>query len=108
MKMALFENPTFEEILQQKEGQLFERKSARIEPRELANHFIAFANADGGFIAIGVERDGTITGINSYQKKVNAFLQAGWDFCVPPVAIIHRFVDCINYKNDTELLLKHH
>ncbi len=49
--MSLFENPTAEDVLREKEGQLFERKSARIDPRDLANHFVAFANADGGFIA---------------------------------------------------------
>jgi ATP-dependent DNA helicase RecG len=93
--MSLFENPTVEDILREKEGQLFERKSARIDPRDLANHFVAFANADGGFIALGVEQDGTVTGLSDYETKINAFLQAAWDLCVPPVIIVHNFVDCI-------------
>ena len=42
--MGLFENPTIEEMLREEEGQLFERKSAR----DLANRFVAFANAGGG------------------------------------------------------------
>lgn len=79
--MSLFENPTVEEILREKEGQLFERKSARIDPRDLANHFVAFANADGGFIAIGIERNGSVTGIGDFETKVNAFIQASWDYC---------------------------
>ena len=71
--MSLFENPTVEEILREKEGQLFERKSAWMDRRDLANHFVAFANADGGFIAIGIEEDGAVTGISDYETKVNPF-----------------------------------
>jgi ATP-dependent DNA helicase RecG len=79
---GLFENPTIEDILREKEGQLFDRKSARIEPRDLANHIIAFANADGGFIVIGIEDDGKIAGFTEYPTKLNAFLQTPWDLCV--------------------------
>ncbi len=73
--LGLLENPTIEEILQQKEGQFFDRKSARIEPRDLANHIVAFANADGGFIVVGIEDDHKITGLNDYPTKLNAFLK---------------------------------
>jgi ATP-dependent DNA helicase RecG len=103
--MSLFENPTVEEILRENEGQLFERKSARLDPRDLANHFVAFANADGGFIAIGIEQDGTTTGISGYETKINAFLQTAWDSCVPPVMIAHKFVDCVNHRGGADKVL---
>ncbi|MCI0494381.1 putative DNA binding domain-containing protein [candidate division KSB1 bacterium] len=103
--MSLFENPTIDEILQEKEGQLFERKSARIDPRDLANHFVAFANADGGFVAIGIEDDGTITGITEHEMKINSFLQSVWDLCVPPVPIIHQFIDCLNHRRKADQIL---
>ena len=90
--MSLFDNPTLADLMSEKEGQLFERKSGRIDPRDLANHLVAFANADGGFIVIGVEDDGSITGLRDHEPKVNAFLQAAWDFCAPPVTILHRFL----------------
>ena len=35
------------------ESPLFDRKSARIDAKTLAIHLIAFANADGGMIAVG-------------------------------------------------------
>ena len=44
------------------EGQFFDRKSARIEPREIAKHLSAFANADGGTLVIGIEDNGEISG----------------------------------------------
>jgi len=105
---GLFENPTIEDILREKEGQLFDRKSARIEPRDLANHIIAFANADGGFIVIGIEDDGKIAGFNEYPTKLNAFLQTPWDLCVPAVMTEHKFIECTNQhgKADKVLLLE--
>ena len=42
------------EILFCKEGQTFDCKSIQIEPKALAIPIVAFANADGGVIAIGV------------------------------------------------------
>jgi len=105
---GLFENPTIEDILREKEGQLFDRKSARIEPRDLANHLVAFANADGGFIVIGVEDDGKIAGFNEYPTKLNAFLQTPWDLCVPAVMAAHKLIECVNHhgKADKVLLLE--
>ena len=45
---------TIEEILLKEENQTFDRKSINISPKDLAIPIIAFANADGGDIAIGV------------------------------------------------------
>lgn len=103
--MIHFENPTIEEIIAEKEGQLFEQKSARIDPRDLASHFIAFANADGGFLVIGIEDDNTISGLNDYESKINSFLQAAWNLCVPPVRIAHQYVKCTNSKNQADRVL---
>ncbi|UCE04681.1 MAG: ATP-binding protein [bacterium] len=103
--MIHFENLTIEEVLVEKEGQLFEQKSARIDPRDLASHFIAFANADGGFIVIGIEDDNTITGLNGYESKINSFLQAAWNLCVLPVRITHQYVKCTNSKNYADRVL---
>ena len=48
---------TIEQICGAVESPLFDRKSARIDAKALAVHLIAFANADGGVIAVGVEDD---------------------------------------------------
>ena len=37
------------------ENQYLDRKSARKKPQELLKHLIAFANADGGQLIIGIE-----------------------------------------------------
>ncbi|HFU4519410.1 TPA: helix-turn-helix domain-containing protein, partial [Streptococcus suis] len=38
-----------------KGNQYLDRKSARKKPSELLKHLIAFANADGGQLVIGIE-----------------------------------------------------
>lgn len=43
-----------QEFITMREGQTFDRKSARIEAKDLANHLVAFANADGGKIIVGI------------------------------------------------------
>ncbi len=45
---------TIEEVLWLEESQIFDRKSINIEPKALAIPIIAFANADGGDIVIGI------------------------------------------------------
>ncbi|WP_165443494.1 helix-turn-helix domain-containing protein [Olsenella sp. Marseille-P4559] len=46
----------------ERENQYFDRKSARLNPKETARHICAFANASGGKLVIGIEDNGEITG----------------------------------------------
>ena len=56
------------------ENQYLERKSARVEPLDILKHLVAFANADGGSLVIGVEDNGEITGFNnSKAHKIDEF-----------------------------------
>ena len=57
------------------EGQFFDRKSARLAPKELASHISAFANASGGTVVLGIENSGEVTGVNRDQE--NSLRQAG-------------------------------
>lgn len=74
---------TIEEIRSTTEFQVFDRKSVRIDAKALAITMIAMANADGGVIALGVEDDGSITGIDGQTEHVNELLRVPFDFCVP-------------------------
>ena len=61
------------------ENQFFDRKSARIKPLDILKHLVAFSNAEGGQLVIGIEDDGTITGFNykgahSIDEYRNIFL----------------------------------
>lgn len=76
------------------EGQRFDRKSAKIDAKALAIHIIAFANADGGTLVIGIEDNGNITGIDGYEKNINELLRTPFDYCVPSVTVETQMIDC--------------
>ena len=84
---------TIEEIQKSTEFQVFDRKSARIDAKALAITIIAFANADGGKIALGVEDDGTLTGVDGNIAHVNELLRASFDFCVPSIATSTEYLE---------------
>lgn len=69
-------------LLSAPEGQWFERKSARIQPKDLARALVAFANAEGGVVVVGLH-DGSVEGLSA--KQVNDVRQAAIDFTNPPV-----------------------
>jgi ATP-dependent DNA helicase RecG len=96
---------TIRSLLGRKEGQLFDRKSIRIEAREFARHLIAFANADGGEIAIGITNDNQIEGASGREEHVNELLQASINFCEPPVRTISRRVSCINRSGSDDYVV---
>lgn len=73
-----------QKFISEKEDQYFDRKSARIKPRDIMKHIVAFANADGGKLVIGIEDDGTISGFKFQGaidpwicvNKVDAFIES--------------------------------
>lgn len=91
-------------LLALREDQWFDRKSARISPRHLADTEVAFANAEGGIIVIGLH-GGRIEGIGSQRGRLNGWQQAAFDFAVPPVRARCRLVDCINDRGRPDQLL---
>lgn len=66
------------------EDQWFDRKSARIGSRTLAESLVAFANAEGGLVVIGLS-DGIAADAAANEGAVNGWRQAGIDFAQPPV-----------------------
>ncbi len=76
-----------ESLCKSPEQQTLERKSARIHPRDLANTLIAFANADGGRLLIGVEDDGSISGVDptAQREQIDALVRAVYEYCTPSI-----------------------
>ena len=61
---------TIQEIQTRKEDQTFDCKSIQIEPKALAITIVAFANADGGVIAIGVsDKTRKTKSVTQYTEK---------------------------------------
>ena len=93
---------TIDELLTMPENQVFDRKSIRIEPKALAITIVAFANADGGIIAIGISDDGMIEGVNGNEQKLNEILRVPFDFCSPTIKVDYEYIDCID-KDGNEI-----
>jgi len=94
-----------DDLLKRKEGQLFDRKSLQIKPRGFASHLIAFANADGGEIAIGIANNGEIEGIRGREHRVNELTQASIDLCIPPIRLRSRSIVCINRNGEDDSII---
>ncbi|KAA6435978.1 helix-turn-helix domain-containing protein [Agrococcus sediminis] len=86
------------------EDQWFDRKSVRIDPKTLAKALVAFANAEGGTIVIGLN-DGEVEGVKRHASHVNALRQASIDFTVPPVRMHADQVGVRRADGSTDALL---
>lgn len=72
-------------LIQLPENQWFERKSGRISAKDLAVPLVAMANAEGGWVAVGLH-DGAVDGVG--QARVNDLRQAAYDFTTPAVRCV--------------------
>ena len=100
---------TIQEIQNRKEDQTFDCKSIQVDPKALAIPIVAFANADGGIIAIGVsDKSRTIEGIDQHTSKLNELLRVPFDFCNPSVPVTCTYVPCMDKEgNQKRILLMH-
>ncbi len=80
--LARPDSELLEALLALPESQWFERKSGRIKAKDLARPLIAFANAEGGTLMLGVH-DNKLEGISPQSE--NEIRQAAIDYTVPPV-----------------------
>ena len=98
---------TIQEITTRKEDQTFDCKSIQTEPKVLAISIVAFANADGGVVAIGVsDKTRKIEGVDQHTEKLNELLRVPLDFCNPSVPITTDLVPCTDKGgNDNHILL---
>ncbi len=100
--------PEIERLRFSAESQTLDRKSARIDPKALAIHIVAFANADGGDVAIGIEDNGDITGIDSHEANINELLRVPFDYCIPSVPVETSILDCIDHIGKSNHVLVMH
>ena len=96
-------------IISHKEDQTFDCKSIQIDPKVLAITVVAFANADGGDIAVGVsDKTRKIEGVDQHTEKLNELLRVPLDFCNPSVPITSELLPCTDKDgNDNHILLMH-
>lgn len=100
---------TIEEILANEESQTFDRKSIQIKPTDLSCTVCAFANADGGIIAVGITNTKReVEGVDFEIDKLNEILRTPLDYCIPTVEVTTEMVACKDKAGrDNHVLLIH-
>ena len=101
---------TFDYIVEADENKLFDRKSAKVKASDLAPLISAFANAEGGTIAIGVDdKTRKLEGLNGCdEKKINDFILAPKEYCKPMPRCEEEFLDFIDAEGKVDRLLLLH
>lgn len=90
------------------EDQWFERKSARVSARKLASALVAFANAEGGTIVVGLSA-GAIEGVENLPNYAqNDLRQAHITQVQPPIRATYEEVVCLRADGSEARLLVIH
>jgi ATP-dependent DNA helicase RecG len=86
----------------------FDRKSGQTEPKNLARYLSAFGNGpsvDGGVLAVGIEKDGTVSGCNSLsQSQLSSVESCGVNNC-PDGRYLTRRVPATNSKGQPDFVI---
>lgn len=101
-------NYELEKYINDPENQYLERKSARVKPLDILKHLVAFANADGGSLVIGIEDNKEITGFGYKQAhKIEEFKNINLVFLKEtPIRVDFKIIDVKNIlNNDDEILI---
>ena len=91
-------------LLELPEDQWYDRKSSRVSAADLANTLVAFANAEGGLVVVGLW-NGQVEGIRQAPGRLAEWQQAAFDFTVPTVRCRSRLIDCVNDAGQVDHLL---
>jgi ATP-dependent DNA helicase RecG len=91
-------------LLDLPEDQWYERKGIRDRADAIADTLIAFANAEGGVLVVGLH-GGTVEGVDAAPRRVNEIRQAAIDFTVPPLTAVVSEVPCRRADGSPDHLL---
>ena len=86
------------------EDQWFERKSARVAPKDFAVALVALANAEGGVVVVGLH-DGVVEGTKSRLANTNDLRQAAFDHTNPTVKAAFDQIAVRNHRGEIDALL---
>ncbi|MCD8206653.1 MAG: putative DNA binding domain-containing protein, partial [Bacteroidales bacterium] len=98
---------TVEDIIKMPEGQTFDCKSFRVDPKALAVAIVGMANADGGMIAVGIsDKTREIEGVDNDEEHLNELLRCPFDYVAPTVSVVNEYLPCTDSSgNENHILL---
>ncbi|HEY8124011.1 MAG TPA: RNA-binding domain-containing protein [Methylocystis sp.] len=105
----VFASDDWQFVVSHPENTRFDRKSGRIDPKDLAICLSSFGNGpavEGGVVLIGVEKDGTITGCRSIpETKLQQLEYMGRDHCPDGRFATNRLV-VTNAKGEQDFVIR--
>ena len=90
-----------DELCSVQESQWFERKSGRIAAKDLSIPLVALANAEGGYLAVGIH-GGVVDGVS--VDRINELRQVAIDFTTP---VVRHSIDELVTDDDKRVLIFH-
>lgn len=100
---------SIEYMCNERENQFFDRKSAKKDIKELANHIAGFANASGGTLVIGISDSGVIEGFEDCVEKYNKLLKVtSGDYLKTIPKYENETLEVTNYKGNVDKILLIH
>lgn len=97
------------EYLKEPENLYYDRKSAKIDLKSIANEVMAFANAQGGILAIGIKDNGEIEGFNKYGiNKLNEAQKIVSSYLKPAPICNCEIIEINNVKGEKDRVLLYH
>ena len=101
-----YEANDIEAFSRDEEGHYFDRKSARKDVAEIAKHIMAFANAAGGKLVVGIEDGGIVSGFKRDKAHdVEEFEQAPLTLLAPTPPVHCERMGVINEKGEDDIVL---
>lgn len=97
------------EYLKETENLYYDRKSAKIDLKSIANEIMAFANAQGGVLAVGIKDNGEIEGFNKYGiNKLNEAQKIISSYLKPTPICNCEIIEVNNIKGEKDRILLYH
>jgi ATP-dependent DNA helicase RecG len=87
MTFTKYTKTEIDELIQQGENSAVEFKSQNVRSESIAKELVALSNAQGGTILIGVEDDGTVSGVDNPEKVEEFITNIARTSTIPSVEI---------------------
>lgn len=105
----VFNSDDWRFVVAHPENTRFDRKSARISASALAEYLSGFGNGpavEGGVLAIGIEKDGRVTGCKSMsEEKIQQLEFMGRDHC-PDGRFRTNRLEVVNIKGEADFIIR--
>ncbi|MAO63399.1 MAG: ATP-binding protein [Balneola sp.] len=93
VKVSELTRTDLKNLIQTGESRFLEFKHSVASPEKIAREMAAFANTKGGTLLIGVEDNGEIIGVESYQEEEFWLNQAAREECIPEIKVTMELVN---------------